>query len=835
VADFNLQLTDMSRIPPRHRPLLEAWQSFFNAHELVLQRPQNGPTKLDHVFSRSGFVSQVSNFRPEQFPFSTDHPALTFLLHPPAATQTAPTDQSRRLFCLRPLREPTTSETVAKLLQAEYQKVAPEISKILSLASRFLDSGLAARDWSRPRFEQTIGEIIDWAEAAVLEAVQNCCASVLGERSDSLRATGIAPPPPATRPASRSAATDKAMTASEAPRLRTAVDTIKSYRRLGKSPSSTHIHSATPGMSAVDDAYHRWRSYWQQEAPLQLPFVSRAAEHVQTSVKEVRKLIGRQPLKASHTDGIHASVLKALVPCSFAHHLTTLYNLCLAFQYTPTRWNSALTVLLPKDDTCTSANCRPISIVPLFRTLLEKVVEERLRPKLTELHAAQTGFRRHCDIFRNLSFADSDQRPFKILIDLEKAYDSPDFRNIQVSWQSFGLPTWCRRLLHSLYTRKMTCQLHVNGARSPVIARNQGFFQGTVLSPHLFNIFLEPLLASMNDGENDRCLLAYADDLLLFGSTAHEAQERLATIHRWCGQRSMTISRKKTIALAPQDAIISHPDGQCLPVQDCATYLGVPLHRVGGIDWTRFYDQKIKACRKNVAFMSYNTRSWPLTARLDVFRTFVLPVFEFAGPLFASVSLIYKEATKTFLVAPGYDAIWTALEGFYQDAARTILQQANFSRTLLRVLGWKALKERWTCLFTGQQVHGRSSNHRPSHPLVLAYRQWYDLGPHRSRNRRSFRSFWDELFPPPPSSALCLSRGLAAPTQRHLVHLRRHTFGYKGTCFCGEPFDQRTHFQCLPNDTDCSLEDLFLDRRWADIDALLSLWWTQLAPPNRSD
>jgi len=45
-------------------------------------------------------------------------------------------------------------------------------------------------------------------------------------------------------------------------------------------------------------------------------------------VDEVRGLVGRyQSTKAGGEDGIHVLVLKALLPGSFAHHLTTVYNL----------------------------------------------------------------------------------------------------------------------------------------------------------------------------------------------------------------------------------------------------------------------------------------------------------------------------------------------------------------------------------------------------------------------------------------------------------------------------------------------------------------------------
>ena len=90
-------------------------------------------------------------------------------------------------------------------------------------------------------------------------------------------------------------------------------------------------------------------------------------------------------------------------------------------------------------------------------------MEREMRPYLDQLHAAQAGFRHGRNALENLQAVDDDPRPVRVLIDYTKAYDSPNFNNIRLSWQIFGLPAWMQRLLASLYTTSMRCRLCVNG------------------------------------------------------------------------------------------------------------------------------------------------------------------------------------------------------------------------------------------------------------------------------------------------------------------------------------------------------------------------------------
>ena len=263
------------------------------------------------------------------------------------------------------------------------------------------------------------------------------------------------------------------------------------------------------------------------------------------TVKQTRKLIMRQPKRAVHADGVHSDILKALVRGSFPHHLTLLFNLCNTFQVTPVRWNFAITTLIPKTAENSTADCRPISIVPLFRSLYEKSLLQHLSPHLSRLHPAQIGFVAQESTLTHIDNLHKSRAPFKVLIDYSKAFDSPTFHHLRQSWRDFNLPPWLCRILASLYTREMSCILTVNGCHSDKIHRTKGIFQGTVLSPHLFNIFTDDLVRRLNPHYPERkTLLAYADDHVLICNTLAEAKNYLKTIVNNCLGKSPRIENK---------------------------------------------------------------------------------------------------------------------------------------------------------------------------------------------------------------------------------------------------------------------------------------------------
>ena len=127
---------------------------------------------------------------------------------------------------------------------------------------------------------------------------------------------------------------------------------------------------------------------------------------------------------------------------------------------------------------------------------------------------------------------------FVSFIDFSKAYDSIPRHILWTKLKENGL---CGRLYNaiiSLYKDVKSC-VRINGLSTDFFDVKCGLKQGCLLSPLLFNIYINDLVHEMKpldvgvniDGENV-CILLYADDVILIADSEDELQTLLDCLHR---------------------------------------------------------------------------------------------------------------------------------------------------------------------------------------------------------------------------------------------------------------------------------------------------------------
>jgi len=179
--------------------------------------------------------------------------------------------------------------------------------------------------------------------------------------------------------------------------------------------------------------------------------------------------------------GIHILVLKALLPGPFAHHVTTIFNILLRLRATHSHWNHALVVMLPKGSTGVAARCRPVCnmLMPMLRIIFEKIIH----PSATasQSHLAQSGF-------TNLINPSTLTTSRSLTLWLPSSLRC--HARFLLTTTPHTVRQALRRCIHYLFFSNLTSPMIVNGVKSRMIGRRRVLFKDTILSPPLFNIYL---------------------------------------------------------------------------------------------------------------------------------------------------------------------------------------------------------------------------------------------------------------------------------------------------------------------------------------------------------
>ena len=179
-------------------------------------------------------------------------------------------------------------------------------------------------------------------------------------------------------------------------------------------------------------------------------------------------------------------------------------------------------------------NYRPISVLPLFSKVFEKLTLKRMNSFITRynlLTPSQFGFRKGCNttnaIIKLLTHVVEAYHE-KIFcacffLDLRKAFDTIDHKILLSKLEHYGFRGQCYRFLRSYYQNRKQ-YVHLDGQNSCTMPVISGVPQGSILGPLCFSLFINDLPLAVEEKT-----ILFADDAA-FVLTAHTFEGLLAKI-----------------------------------------------------------------------------------------------------------------------------------------------------------------------------------------------------------------------------------------------------------------------------------------------------------------
>ena len=271
-----------------------------------------------------------------------------------------------------------------------------------------------------------------------------------------------------------------------------------------------------------------------------------------------------------------------------------------------------------------------------------------------------------------------NEKMYMCFYDLQKAFDSVEYPVLFKRLFEAGVNGKSWRLLHNWYNQPRS-MVRINGQLTPPITLERGVLQGSVLSPILFLLVMDPLLRSLEKNHLGPFIadmyagaFAHADDIRTVTSSLITLQHQINAVQTFADENALVLNPTKceVLSVAATKPLLQQRAGilgnHALMVKQHAKCLGYWWS--WDLSATRAIDEAIKKARRAFfafgAMGAFHGKLNPISGR-TIFEICVVPIFLYG-------------CENWILTTPLLDR----LEAFQGEIGRRILKLSQFHSTL---------------------------------------------------------------------------------------------------------------------------------------------------------
>lgn len=669
---YGVRFKDICTNPSR-RQLLE---NFFSANGFCHSIPTNLHTKTDHLFHSSNL--RVDWELVADNSFKSDH--LLMKVELPDVISNPRRAQSTR-FNLKNLEDPRKVDLLKNSLNHKLKTT--KIDHLLEMGPSL----------NPTEAQQQIDKVYN----LLTDHISKCCSSTLG--------TYI-------------------------PKFKTKTNEAANLRSLKKENCNNRSNKVIDNEQTVEQHFINQFQSIPKPQKLQYP-IPQLPHYVRLyfSSEAIIRFFKHYPKqKACGIDGLHTRIIEVLLETDMKIWLSNLFHKCIQTGTTPTRWNESLTFPIAKStESIHIADFRPVALTNMFRRCFEALFLNMIQAEddflqMRTLNFAQAGFQKHrsCPLLI-LAGQENFTRGFteSIFIDLKSAYDRVNQQLLMDDLKKRGTPNFALSLIQSMFFSCST-RVALNDSATGPIELHTGLFQGSILAPLLWNIYIDDLATALNGSEPNSTPIAlfFADDIRLQlkrNTDPFTTQLYLDRISNWSRHKNMMVNIKKCGIIGRH--INLYLENQLIPIVNTYKYLGMEHGKESNIDFDIYYDRILNKATSFLSFLV--TQQAHPDLKVAATKQLLIPRLEYGLPLY--LAAIQTKTTSNKHLA--------SIQTILNQAVAWIFNKDDITNTMFSMSGIPMLSDRVQMLAASFTNHIEQA---PAHSVIAQIHKQYVLPPSNS-------------------------------------------------------------------------------------------------------